>query len=111
MTAPRHDRDGARRKPYSKPRNARRDAVLSERAARALSWQGALGTAERLRLARVLDRHRVRFAAAGDREAAAEMQRLRRDVLDNAGSREAGQAAWEDRRMYLAAHNTEREET
>lgn len=82
MTSPKHDRDGARRKPYAKPRNARRDAIMSARAAKALSWQAPLTTVERLRLARMLDRHRVRFMMlAHDLQAAGEMQQLRRDVL------------------------------
>lgn len=80
MTAPQHDREGRPRKAYSKPRNRRRDMVLSQRAARARSWQEPLTHVERMRLSRKLDTWRAAFWFRGERQSAAEMQQLRRDL-------------------------------
>ena len=83
MSAPRHDREpGARRKAYSKPKNARRDAALSARAALALTWvPPGMSYRQRRALVKFLDSKMVQFAHAGERAAAADMQELRRDVL------------------------------
>jgi hypothetical protein len=80
MTAPQHDRDGGRRKRYSKPRNGRRDKVISLQEARERTWQAGLSYSDRLRIARTLDHARVKFMTT-NRIIAAEMQRLRMDVL------------------------------
>lgn len=103
MSAPRYHREpGQRRKPYSRPRNARRDAVLSARAALALTWVPPFPRyGEMRRLAAFLDRQRVRFAAAGEREAAVEMQRLRYDVL----------ASWNKPAIQSVTVDAAREET
>ena len=79
-TSPQHDRDGGRRKRYSKPRNKRRDKVISLQRARELTWQSDLDYVDRMRIARTLDHARVKFMAH-NQVIAVEMQRLRRDVL------------------------------
>ena len=80
MSAPKHNRDGGTRMPYSKPRNRRRDKVISLERRRDLIWQVDFDYLTRRQVARVLDRARVRFMTH-DRAMAVEMQRLRADVL------------------------------